>query len=178
MREPVREAALAQERDELHHGSTTRLEFAMVLLGEVPDEDVERNPLALELRGHLDREERVGKVRDPQRALQRVVIRNRDEIHPAALAHAVDALGFGVGLAEPCPAERVVAAVGGVARVRVQVAARHFFRSSAATGRFLHLSGVRHGLATVHSPTVSPYDLLRRGASRRPPNATFQKGER
>jgi hypothetical protein len=58
--EPVREAALPQERHELQHRPAARLQVAMVLLRQMPHENVERDALAFELRRHLDGEKRVG----------------------------------------------------------------------------------------------------------------------
>ncbi len=71
---------------------------------------------------HLDREEGVLEVRDPERSLHRVVVGDRDEIHPPGPGHAVDPLGLGEGFTEPRALQRVVAAVGREARVDVEVA--------------------------------------------------------
>ena len=86
MRERVGEAALAEERDELVHRRPVRLEVAVILLGQVPDEHVQRDVVLREAGRHLDREERVRLVRDPQRALERVVVADRDERHAARAA--------------------------------------------------------------------------------------------
>ena len=136
VRERVREAALAQERDELVDRRAVRLQVAMVLLGEVPDEHVQRDVVLGEARRHLDGEERVGLVRDAQRALDRVVVADRHERHPARLADAVDALRLRVGLAEARASQRVVPAVRRVDRVDVQVAACHRPQCWTATRRF------------------------------------------
>ncbi len=157
VREPVREAALSKERDQLHNRASARLEVAVVFLRQVPHEHVQRDPLGFELRRDLDGEECVGEVRNPQRALERVAIRDGHEAHPALLAHAVHTLGIGVRLAELRATKGVVPAVGGVARVHVQIAARHYlpvWRRSDASCRSeavvtdLQLS-IHHALAVV-----------------------------
>jgi hypothetical protein len=152
VREGVHETPLAEERGELEHRRTVRLEVAVVLLGEVPDEHVQRDLAAGEIRRHLDREERVGKVRDPQRALDGVVVADRDEVHAARLADAVHALGVRVGLAEACATQRVVPAVRRVDRVHVQVATSHRYSCSARCGRLLPIGARRRDIDTASSP--------------------------
>ena len=141
MRERVREAALAEERDELVHRRAVRLEVAVILLGEVPHEDVQRDFVLGEARRHLDGQERVGLVRDAQRALDRVVVADRDVRHAALPADAIHALGLRVRLAETCAAECVVPAVRRVDRVDVQVAAAHCLTCKPLSGRLLPVSG-------------------------------------
>ena len=59
---------------------------------------------------------------DPERALDGVVVADRDEAHPTALAHPVDALGIAERLAEPRSPQRIVPAVRRERRVNVQIA--------------------------------------------------------
>ncbi len=152
VRQRVGEAALAEERDQLVDRRPARLQVAVVLLAQVPDEHVQRHGVLGELGRDLDREERVREVRDPQRTLDRVVVGDRDEGHATRLAGAVDALGLRVRLAELGAAERVVAAVRRVDRVDVQVAAVHCSRCSPSRGRFLPFSGAFHPIVTGRSP--------------------------
>ena len=95
VRERVHEAPLTQEVDELVDRRAIRLQVAVVLLGEVPDEDVQRDVVLGEARGHLDREKRVRPVGDPQRALDGVVVGDGDERHPAPQAGVVHAAPAG-----------------------------------------------------------------------------------
>ena len=141
MRERVCEAALAEECDELVHRRTERLQVAVVLLGQVPHENVERHLVLGEACRHLDGEERVGLVRDAQRTLDRVVVADRDVRHAALPADAIHALGLRVRLAETCAAECVVPAVRRVDRVDVQVATAHCPTCKPLPGRLLPVSG-------------------------------------
>ena len=92
VRESVGKPALAQEADELVDRRPERLEVAVILLAQVPDEDVQRDVVLGEAGRHLDGEERAGQIRDPERPLERVVVADRDERHPAPAADVVDAL--------------------------------------------------------------------------------------
>ena len=67
-------------------------------------------------------ERKVLEVRDPERALDGVVVGDRDEIHPARPGNAVDPVGVGEGFAEAGAPQRIVPAIGGEARVDVQIA--------------------------------------------------------
>ena len=58
----------------------------MIFLGQVPDEDVQRDVVFGEARCHFDGEKHVGVMRDAQRALERVVVADRDERHARAPA--------------------------------------------------------------------------------------------
>ena len=100
------------------------LQVAVVLLGQVPDEDVQRDVALRQPGRDLHRQERPREVGDAQRALDRVVVGDRDQVHAAGPADPVEAFGVGVGLAQAGPAQRVVPAVGGVGRVAVQVTAK------------------------------------------------------
>ena len=123
VRERVHEAALAEEGDELVDRAAVGLKVGVVLLGQVPHEDVQRRRVLGEAGRDLDREEGVLEVRDPQRALDRVVVGDRDEVHPPSPRHAVDALRLGERLPEPRAPQRKVPAIRRKARMNVQVAA-------------------------------------------------------
>ena len=101
MRERVREAPFTQKRDELDDRRPARLQVGVIFFGEVPDEHVQRHVVLLEPRGHLNGQKGVGQVRNAKRALERVVVADRDELHAALLANAVDTLRVGVRLTKP-----------------------------------------------------------------------------
>src|ERR1700690_341479 len=61
-------------------------------------------------------------MRDAQRSLDRVVVGDRDQRHPAANAGVVEHVRVRVRLTEAGPAKRVVAAVGRPGGVDVQIA--------------------------------------------------------
>ena len=70
------------------------LEALVVVGGDVPDEDVHGLRLAAKPGGQLLRNERVFvALVQLHRAVDRVVIGDRDEVHPAALGELVDLLG-------------------------------------------------------------------------------------
>ena len=62
MRERVLEPSFAEKRRELVDRAAKRLQIAMILLAEVPDEHVQRHVVLGEARRHLDREEGVRQV--------------------------------------------------------------------------------------------------------------------
>ena len=121
MGERVHEAAFAQEVDELVDRRAIALKVTVVLLAQVPDEHVQRNVVLGEPGRDLDRQERAGPVGDAQRALDRVVVRDRDEGHAAPETRLVQQLRRRVRLAEPRPPERVVPAVGRADGMNVQI---------------------------------------------------------
>jgi hypothetical protein len=111
----MNEATGAEEADELVDGRPPLLEVAVVLLGQVPDEDVERHVVFGEAGRHLDRQERAVQMSDAERPFERVVVGDRHEGHPAPPADGGDALRRRERLAEACATEREVAAVRGEA---------------------------------------------------------------
>ena len=62
----------------------------MVLRGDPEAQDVHGLGLAVEVRGQLLRDERAGQVGDRERAVDRVVVGDRHEVHAAALGELVD----------------------------------------------------------------------------------------
>lgn len=165
VREGVCEPTAAEERDELVHRTSVGLQVAMIVLAQVPDEDMERDVVLGEPGGHLDGEERAGELRDSQRSLERVVVRDRDERHPALPADPVDALRLSERLPEPGTAERVVAAVGRVEGVDVEVAARR---------RLVRTLTSYRAPRTIPVPLRPPSPPRCRGFSNRSPDAAFQ----
>ncbi len=85
VRERVCEPALAEERDELVDGGPVRLQVAMVILGQPPDEDVERHVVGREARRHLDRKERARQLGDAESSLEGVVVGDRHQRMPRRL---------------------------------------------------------------------------------------------
>ena len=71
------------------------LEPLVIVRGDPVTEDVDGLGLTLEPDGQLLGDERVRKVLERQRAGDRVVIGDRDEIHPATLGEFVDLFGWG-----------------------------------------------------------------------------------
>ncbi len=67
----------------------------VVVRGDPVTEDVDGLGLTLEPDGQLLGDERVRKMLERQRSLDRVVIGDRDEIHPAPLGEFVDLFGGG-----------------------------------------------------------------------------------
>ena len=112
MSERVRQTAVREERLQLIDGAAEGLQIPVILLGQVPDEHVQRHIVLWEARRDLDRQKRVGQMIDTKRALNRVVVADRYETHTASTTNVIDTLRVGVGLSEPRPPERIVAAVG------------------------------------------------------------------
>ena len=152
VRERVHEAPFAQEIDQLVDRRAVGLKIAVVLLGQVPDENVERDVVLGKPSRDLDREERVRPVRDAQRALDRVVVGDRDEGHAAANAGVVEHVRLRVRLAQAGPAKRVVAAVGRPGGMDVQIAL--------AVRRELHLNSSYNKPAGTPSLVCHPDTTL------------------
>jgi len=67
-----------EEVHELVHRRPVLLQLVVILLAEVPHEHVQRHVVLGKAGRHLLREDRVRPVGDPERSLERVVIRDRD----------------------------------------------------------------------------------------------------
>ncbi len=152
MGERVGEPALGEEADELVDRAAEGLQVAVVRLGQVPHEHVQRRVVLGEAGRHLDRHEGSGAVGDPKRTLERVVVADRDQVHPARAAAVVNAFGCRERLTELCAPKRVVAAVGRVDRVDVQVATGHCLRCTPAGGLSLRRRLRLHRTGTAGSP--------------------------
>src|SRR6185295_19149777 len=97
-------------------------------------------PAALEMDGELLGEEALRKVREAHRALDRVVVGERDELHAAPPSALVDLEGIGIALAAQVVEHRNAGATR-VPRVHVQIAAHQLHTVAVmATSR----SGLRH----------------------------------
>ena len=93
VRERAGDLLLAQVLGDLLDVAGVRLQ-PLVVAGRDPEaEDVHRLRLAGEARGQLLGDEHVGAVGDLQRAVDRVVVGDGHEVHPAALGQRVDLLG-------------------------------------------------------------------------------------
>ena len=101
VREGARDVAVAEEvRDALD--VVGDLAQPVEVVGRQPQaQHVHGLRLALEAGGQLDGEEDVGAVGDGQDAVDRVVVGDRHEVHPAALGQLVDLLGRRRALGQP-----------------------------------------------------------------------------
>jgi hypothetical protein len=146
----------AEEVNELVDRGTMRLQVAMVLLGEIPHQHMQRDVVLGKPRGDFLADERPGLIGNAKGAFDRVVVGDRDERHPAASARVVDVLGRRVRLRQPSPAKREVAAVRRVTRVDVKIAALHWIvhlcRCSASSGRKSPVCAARRRSETRSSP--------------------------
>ena len=87
--ERVRQAPVREEGLELVDRATVGLQIPVVVLAEIPDEDVQDDIVFGKSGRHLLRQERVVEVRDSQGSLDGVVVADRDEPHSACPADVV-----------------------------------------------------------------------------------------
>ena len=121
--EDERYAFSAQERRRLEHVSPQRLDVPVVTFCEAkrPQVDARSGPgdPAPDLLAHHDVGRARVAVQQFQAPVDAVVVRQRDEVHPARARRPVDRLGFGIAVAAPKRAH--VRREPGMDRVHVQV---------------------------------------------------------
>src|SRR5262249_17078396 len=101
-----------------------RLQLAMISFRQPPGEEMQENAVLGKSRRDLLGQKDAWPVGNPQHAVERVVVRDRDEGHPPATASLIDSFDGRERLAETRPTQRIIAAIPRVARMHVQVATR------------------------------------------------------
>ena len=125
MREGVRDIALFQEVDECVDIGAHGIDGEKVCLGDVPTQHVQRRAIFWKSRGDLDANEGVGVMRNFEGAGDRVVVRQRDEVHAEPLRLLVRILGARIRLGQERVLQKPVARFCRGFRVKVQVDERH-----------------------------------------------------
>ena len=155
--------------DELEDAPALPVDDGVLLPGQVEDVDVDPVARLREPGLHLDRDEEVGQVGvavlEPQAPLDRVVVGEGDEVHPAGLREPVDLLRVVVGVVAVGRLE--VLEDGGV-RVDVEVGPRK--REGGRRGRSLGprspgVFGHRDGVSPAGGPGSRHAPLLKSGAN-------------
>ena len=125
MGEGVGDIALFQEVDECIDIGAHGIDGEKVCLGDVPTQHVQRRAIFWKSRGHLYANEGVGVMRNFEGAGDRVVVRQRDEVHAEPLRLLVRILGARIRLGQQRVLQKPVARFCRGFRVKVQVDERH-----------------------------------------------------
>lgn len=116
------DALLAQVRKQLGHVVAEPLDLGVLRLGDAQYTEMHAHRIVREDAGDLGANDDVRTVGDRERAIDPVMVRDRDEVHPPRLRAAIDSFGGVVGLLQE-PIERTdrrAARVDGM-NVRVQL---------------------------------------------------------
>src|SRR4051812_39799911 len=97
------------------------LNLAMLRLAEVPDQHVHGAAVFREIRGRLLGEKNAGPLRDREAAVDRVVVRQRDEIHAARAQGIVKLSRLGVAGGQSGAAEKPLRRAVAETRVEMKV---------------------------------------------------------
>ena len=121
MRDGVREVfsgeVALQVEDVLAHSG----DVAVLGLGEIPHEDVDFATVLGEIGGDFLAQKHARQVSDFQRAAERVVVGERDEIHAPRAERVVEHAGAGIAVGEVKAPEHPVGRAGAVAGVQMEI---------------------------------------------------------
>ncbi len=123
VRHDMHDALAAGVGAELVEIALQSLQLAMLRLRDSQDKDVQIAAVLRKGHGLLAREERSGQVSDVQRAGDRIVVGDGDEVHAARLRQAIDLQGLGEALRSADAVEVPLARAVGMLAVDVDVAA-------------------------------------------------------